>query len=257
MNLNQTNKPIYISICTQKGGEGKSVFTTLVASYLHYAKGYHVAVIDCDYPQWSIYKLRQREAEQIERNSFYGNKAGNFFTKLGKPSYAIVPSQPETGLQQAEAFLAQEQEPYDVVLFDLPGTVNNEGVIKTLFEMDYLFTPVTTSRIVMESTLPFIISVNETIGMNSQIRLKNIFVFWNKVTGREKKELFLYYEKAILELGIPILKTPIPKSVRYDREQSIAGNSSLFLSTIFPADKALLSGSNLDLLVDEIIAIIE
>lgn len=200
--------------------------------------------------------MRQREAEQIQRNSFYRNKAENFFSKLGKLTYPIVPSQPETSLEQAEAFLAQEKEPYDVVLFDLPGTVNNEGVIKTLFEMDYLFTPAATSRIMMESTLPFIISVNETIRMNLQIRLKNIFVFWNKVTGREKKELFLYYEKAIQQLGISILKTQIPKSVRYDREQSIEGSDALFLSTIFPADKAMLNGSNLDLLVDEIIAII-
>lgn len=40
---NQNKKPVYISICTQKGGEGKSVFTTLVASYLHYVKNYHMS----------------------------------------------------------------------------------------------------------------------------------------------------------------------------------------------------------------------
>lgn len=70
MTTARDRQPLYIAICTQKGGAGKSVFTTLVASYLHYVKGYNVAVMDCDYPQWSIYKMRQREAEQIERNSF-------------------------------------------------------------------------------------------------------------------------------------------------------------------------------------------
>ncbi|MFT4224283.1 hypothetical protein [Dysgonomonas sp.] len=119
--------------------------------------------------------------------------------------------------------------------------------------MDYLFVPVTTSRINMESTLPFIISINKMITVNTQLRLKGIYPFWNKITNREKKELFDYYENAILGLGISIMQTGIPQSVRYDREQSIEGNDYLFLSTIFPPDKPLLKDSNLDLLVEEII----
>lgn len=258
MNSTHQNKqPLYIAICTQKGGAGKSVFTALVASYLHYVKGYDVAVIDCDYPQWSIYKMRQREAEQIGRNPFYGNKAEVFFAKLGKPTYPIVPAQPETGLIQAMEFLSAEEQSYDIVLFDLPGTANNESIVQTYFAMDYLFVPITTSRINMESTLPFIMSVNETMIINQgNMKLKGLYPFWNKVTGREKQELFDYYENAILSLGITILQTKIPKSVRYDKEQSISGNDYLFLSTIFPPDKPLLKGSNLDLLTEEIISVI-
>ncbi|NDV79431.1 ParA family protein [Dysgonomonas sp. 511] len=256
MTANNNRQPLYIAICTQKGGAGKSVFTTLVASYLHYIKGYNVAIIDCDYPQWSIYKMRQREAEQIERNSFYQNKAEIFFSKLNKPTYPIVPCQPETGLQQAKEFLYSEEQSYDIVLFDLPGTVNNESVVQTYFAMDYLFVPITTSRINMESTLPFMISTHEMLTVNQgNTKLRGIYPFWNMVSSKEKPELYSYYEKAILELGIPILETRIPKSVRYDREQSIEGNDYLFLSTIFPPDKPLLKGSNLNLLVDEIIQI--
>ena len=46
-------KQASISICNQKGGIGKSTFTMLLASHLHYTLGYDVLVIDCDYPQWS------------------------------------------------------------------------------------------------------------------------------------------------------------------------------------------------------------
>jgi len=254
-NQKQT-RPVYISFCTQKGGAGKSVFTTLVASYLHYQKGYNVAVIDCDFPQWSIQKMRKREAEQLQTNAFYQRKAEALFSKLGKPTYPIVPTEPEQALARAEAFLESESEKYDIVLFDLPGTVNNENVVEIFFQMDYLFVPVTTSRINMESTLPFIISANEMITMNMGMKLKGIYPFWNRVTGREKPELFNYYTDAILGLGISIMQTYIPQSVRYDREQSIEGNDYLFLSTIFPPDKPLLKGSNLDLLVDEITGII-
>lgn len=43
----------YVVFSTQKGGAGKTTLTVLVASYLHYVKGYDVAVIDCDFPQYS------------------------------------------------------------------------------------------------------------------------------------------------------------------------------------------------------------
>lgn len=128
--------------------------------------------------------------------------------------------------------------------------------MRYFFQMDYLFVPITTSRINMESILPFIISINEMITVNPQIRLKGISPFWNRVTNREKKELFNYYKEAILGLGISIMESRIPQSVRYDREQSIVGNDYLFLSPIFPPDKPLLKNSNLDLLVEEIIKII-
>lgn len=128
--------------------------------------------------------------------------------------------------------------------------------MRYFFQMDYLFVPITTSRINMKSILPFIISINEMITVNPQIRLKGIFPFWNRVTNREKKELFNYYKEAILGLGISIMESRIPQSVRYDREQSIVGNDYLFLSPIFPPDRPLLKNSNLDLLVEEIIKII-
>ena len=46
----------YVAFSTQKGGVGKTTLTVLVASYLHYVKGYDVAVIDCDFPQYSIHR---------------------------------------------------------------------------------------------------------------------------------------------------------------------------------------------------------
>jgi len=47
----------------------------------------------------------------------------------------------------------------------------------------------------------------------------------------------------------------IPQLVRFDKEQSSDGNDAIFLSTIFPPDKALLKGSNIELLMEEILTI--
>lgn len=56
-------KPVFIAFSTQKGGVGKTTFTVLAASYLHYVLGYHVIVVDCDYPQFSINEMRKRDAK--------------------------------------------------------------------------------------------------------------------------------------------------------------------------------------------------
>ena len=57
-----------LSVCNQKGGVGKSAFTVLLASYLHYTVGHDVLVVDCDYPQWSIHAQRERELEASHRS---------------------------------------------------------------------------------------------------------------------------------------------------------------------------------------------
>ena len=122
--------------------------------------------------------------------------------------------------------------------------------------MDYVFVPISASRLTMESTLPFIISVNEMKTMYPEINLKNIFLFWNMVVAGSRRELYEHYENVINRFDIKLLNTTIPRSLRYDREQSIEGNAPVFLSTIFPPDKTLLKDSNLDLLMDELLEII-
>jgi cellulose biosynthesis protein BcsQ len=77
-------QPLKIAFSTQKGGVGKTTFTTLAARYLHYTLGYNVAIMDCDYPQWSVHSMRKREAEQLQSNNFYQKKAVSMFESWGK-----------------------------------------------------------------------------------------------------------------------------------------------------------------------------
>lgn len=44
-------KTQFISVCNQKGGVGKTTYTVLLASVLHYKMGKNVLIIDGDYPQ--------------------------------------------------------------------------------------------------------------------------------------------------------------------------------------------------------------
>ena len=48
-----------ISICHPKGGVGKSTFTVLLASYLHYTLRHDVLVVDCDYQSSDMRAVEQ------------------------------------------------------------------------------------------------------------------------------------------------------------------------------------------------------
>ncbi|EGK06077.1 ParA family protein [Dysgonomonas mossii] len=241
---------LYVAFSTQKGGVGKTTFTVLVASYLYYLKGYNVAVVDCDYPQHSISAMRKRDGEQVNCDKRYKLLAYKQFKALGKKAYPVLCSTPEAAIQTAEEF-QQSDTDMDVVFFDLPGTVNSEGIINSLASMDYIFTPITADHVVLESSLSFAMTVNSLLVKNESYRLKELHLFWNQVDGREKTDLYEIYEKTIKELELPLMKTFIPDTKRYKKELSNE-RQSIFRSTLFPADKRMIKGSNLEELIAEL-----
>lgn len=246
-------KNLCVAFSTQKGGAGKTTLTVLAASYLHYVKGYDVAVVDCDYPQYSIAEMRKRDLKMATDDDHYKALAYEQFTRLDKKVYPVVRSLPEKASETAKALLDKGK--YDVIFFDLPGTINKEGVIHTLSMMDYIFAPISADRVVLESTLRFASRLNDNIIATGKSNIKGLYLIWNMVDGREKTELYEVYELVIAELGLPVLKTFLPDSKRFRRELATS-RKAVFRSTLFPVDKALLKGSNVDLLVDEIVGII-
>ncbi|MDR0231373.1 MAG: ParA family protein [Dysgonamonadaceae bacterium] len=244
----------YVAFSTQKGGAGKTTLTVLVASYLHYVKGYNVAVVDCDYPQCSIVEMRERDLKAVMEDEHYKLMAYEQFTAIGRKAYPVVSSTPETAVEVASE-LSQTGE-FDYIFFDLPGTVNNPDVIRTLSQMDYIFSPISADRVVMESTLRFAVVLNQQLVTTGKAKIKGLYLLWNLVDGREKTELYDVYEEVIENLQLQVLKTFLPDSKRFRREQS-STHKALFRSTLFPADKTLVKGSNLDALTDEILELIK
>lgn len=59
-----SKRPILVAFSNQKGGVGKSTVTAVLASYFNYVRGLKVAVVDCDYPQFSLDKLRGKGFEE-------------------------------------------------------------------------------------------------------------------------------------------------------------------------------------------------
>ncbi len=247
---------LFIAFSTQKGGVGKTAFTVLMSSYLHYVKGLEIAVVDCDYPQHSIAEMRQRDMEQVMKDNYYKQLAYKQFTALKRKAYQVEKSMPEDAIDVAENLIDGATTQPDIIFFDLPGTLNSRGVVKTLGGMDYIFSPVSADRVVMESTLKFATMLNENLISVGKSDIKGLYLIWNMVDGREKNELYDVYENVIGELGLNILKTFVPDSKRFRRELT-SGHKPVFRSTLFPAHNSLLKGSNLISLAEEILKTIK
>lgn len=243
-----STKTRFIAFSTQKGGAGKTTMTVLMASYLHYVKGYNVAVIDCDYPQYSIAEMRKRDLKMAMEDDHYKYMAYEQFTRLDKKAYPIVESNLKKAVAEAENLM--ERRELDFIFFDMPGTLNNHDLIPVLARIDYIVVPISADRVVLESALNYALTLKTH--MLGKCSIKGIWLMWNMVDGREKTELYGVYEQVIAELGLDLLETFVPNSLRFRREQS-ENHRTVFRSTIFPADKSLLRGSNLDALTEELI----
>jgi cellulose biosynthesis protein BcsQ len=240
----------YVAFSTQKGGAGKTTLTVLAASWLHYVRGYNVAVIDCDYPQHSIVEMRERDLKMALEEGYYKNLAYEQFTRLKKKAYPVIDSSTTEAIADAEHLMGQDD--FDYIFFDLPGTVNDKDLIHTLARMDYIVAPISADRVVVESTLNYALMVKDHIMKSAQSDIKGLYLLWNMVDGREKTELYGVYEAVMRELGLEAMKTCIPNSLRFRREQSEV-RRAVFRSTLFPVDKSLAGGSKIDALSNELV----
>jgi len=245
----------FVAISNQKGGVGKSAFTVLLAGYFHYLKDKNVLVVDCDYPQFSIYSLRERDMQTVAKNDVYKQMIVSQFSHLKKKAYPVITANPNEAKDVADSFLESSEMPVDVVFFDLPGTVNAKGIFKSIINMDYIFTPIMPDRMAMQSSMSFVSTVQDYINLNPKAPLKEIHVFWNKVNKRVPADLVNIYDKIMGQLKLRVLKTKIPDTNRYEKELTLSGKP-FFRCTLLPPPAKLLAGSNLELLAEEILSII-
>lgn len=247
--------PVFVAFSTQKGGAGKTTLTVLMASYLYYVRQRKVLVVDCDYPQYSIKEMRDRDIEILKINRSFKNAYFEQGKRLQCDPYPVLIAKPENALERVRASIESGAE-YDLVLFDLPGTINNPGVAKTVSLMDYVFCPVAADKLILESSLAFAMKVRDEIMPLNGSSIKDMYMVWNLVDAREKTELYDRYEEVFEEQNLPTLKTRLPDTKRYRREGSKENNRAVFRSTLLPPDRTLLKGSRLVELVDEISGII-
>lgn len=242
---------MFIAMSNQKGGVGKSAFTILLASYLHYTKNLNVAVVDCDAPQHSLYKMKERDMEAVLKSDYFKQLMVAQYDRIGKKAYPIIRSSSDRARKDAETFLENSSEHYDLIIMDLPGTVNSQGVFTAIVNMDYVITPIIADRMVMQSSLAFSTTVLDFISSKREVPLKDIIFFWNRVDKRTSTDVYDVYNKIMEKLNLTVLKTVVPETRRYDKELPFRGKT-YFRCTLLPPPVRLLKGSGLDELADEL-----
>ncbi|SIR48791.1 MULTISPECIES: ParA family protein [unclassified Chryseobacterium] len=249
-------QPTIIAFSTQKGGVGKSTFTTLMASLLHYQMGYQIAVFDCDFPQYSLLQMRERDLKMVMQNEILKKIAHKQFTSINKKAYPIFQSKSDQVLEDIDAYVNGSETIPDVIFLDLPGTVNTAGILKTLTKVHYIFSPITADRVVLESTLSFTHVLTNVLMKETQTGIRAVYLFWNQVDGRERTLLYKNYSKVISDLGLPLMETSITDSKRF-RKEGESTSKTVFRSTLLPADPKLLAQCRLDQFVEEFLRIVK
>lgn len=145
---------------------------------------------------------------------------------------------------------------FDIILFDFPGTVNSEGVLNALMQMDYLLIPMRADRVVLESTLNFATTIHDQLITTGIASIKGMYLFWNMVDRRERNRLYELYEEGIVRLGLRCLKTRIPIRINFTKDPSAAGGP-VYRSTLLPPDVSFARESGFEALMDELSILME
>jgi len=250
------NNTLFVAFASQKGGVGKSTFTTLVASAMHYRLRYNVAVIDCDFPQYSLSQMRERDMKAVMENEFFKQLAHRQFTGLNKMAYPVLQEKADSALEAAYSLIESFKEHLDIIFFDLPGTVNSAGIIKALASMHYLFIPLTADRIVLESALVFTQLITDVLMQQQNVSIKEVQLFWNQVDGRERSPLYASYSQFIRSLKLNLMESAIASSVRF-RKESETDSKMVFRSSLLPPDERLMQSCGLDAFINEFLQVMK
>ncbi|MBX3242272.1 MAG: ParA family protein [Chitinophagaceae bacterium] len=253
--METVKKTLKISFSTQKGGVGKSTITTLLASLLHYRFGFNVVVLDCDFPQHSLSKMRERDLKTVMQNDYHKKAAMKQFQAINKKAYPVIRCKADEALDKALEYVQQSAAHPDMIFFDLPGTANTKGVLTTLKAMDFIFSPITADRFVVESTLGFAKAFLQLPEIENANKEQVFWLFWNQVDGREKTMLYEAYQTVIEQLGLSIMNTRIMDSKRFRKETDDTGNY-IFRSSLLAAEPGLLKTTKMDLFVQEFLKIV-
>lgn len=244
-------KPISISFANQKGGIGKSTLTVLAASWLRYVRGLNVLVVDSDFPQNSVYELREREKNAVIQSNAYKSLLQRQFARLQKKAYPVLRSTPENAINDVRIFLDSESEPYDVVLYDLPGTMGTKGVIYTISLLNYLFIPLRADRLVMQSSLNFAQTIYDKFVGNPATDIQDVFLFWNMEDRRERTGIYELYENMLSSLNMKIFTSRIQMRSKFSRELDDT-DGTVYRSTLLRSDGTFVRESGMGDLMNEI-----
>lgn len=226
--------PVVLAFATQKGGMGKTTLSVLVASWLHYKRSIKVALLDVDGSQLSVYNQRLSEHEHFDE------ELANRFDEQAVEPYQILSGNP------GDVPLLLQQLPDDIqlVLIDMPGSIDVDGYETAIGKLDYLIVPMETSRYAVTTGFSYLNAIRQI----DLLPAERCRIVWNKYKPSRDGEIADQLEERFAQYGFACLKSRIPQRDSYQ--------DSANLSTLFPMPAPYLRNSGLKDLFLEIEALL-
>ncbi len=187
-----------IIIGNQKGGVGKSTLAVLAANYLALEKGVTTTVIDMDY-QRSI-------SQKFDKAKILENDE----------PYDVMPA----SLEDFPLIIGVlQRNPTDVVLVDLPGKLDDDGLIPVFEAADLVICPFAYEEFTFQSTVLFAIVLKK---VNAKVKI--VFVP-NRIKANVKFEIMSEVNAQLIKIGE--LLPSIPDRIDFQRITTFATPQSL------------------------------
>lgn len=214
-----------VSFYTQKGGCGKTTLTVISASYLSYVLHKRVLVIDAD-PQHSLSSLREDEMDSYEtffRQRMVERGAGEPYEVRYRP------------LREAVSDLRAEiaSGVFDYVFVDLPGTINDPGVVMALSLCDCVIVPLEHNVPSFKSSLSSAAVISRAIRRGEGSRISSLSAVYNDVPHTQMGKLAAFMD-LIRMVGFDYL---FPSVIGHSHTM---GDSN-HVCTLLPPDEMYLS----------------
>lgn len=211
-----------ISFFSAKGGTGKTTFNMLLASWLKYEKGLRTAVLDFDSPEFNLSYTRKRELKYLQDKGLTPDE------KQLYPILEIEDYESRKSLQVVRNLMIDAAGSLDVLILDFGGSFNDGDPVLDLVQaglIDLVVIPLEMDGMILSSGKS-LASVLEQLGQKT-------LLFFNKVHGKEKPQLYVELERWLAEDGLTVSTHRIKNTVKLRRD---ADNGSNFLrSTVsFP-----------------------
>ena len=188
-----------IIIGNQKGGAGKSTMTLVLANYLTSAKKCPVTVIDMDYQQ-SI-------SQKYEKAKILENKE----------PYEVLSATLETFPVLKEVLMKNSK---DVVLIDLPGKLDDDGLLAVFNAADLFICPFAYDEFTFESTMLFTVVLRR---VNPKIKM--VFIP-NRIKANAKFEIMQEVNAQLCKFGV--ITDVLPDRVDFQRTNTFQTPVSLY-----------------------------
>ena len=211
-----------VSFFSAKGGTCKTTMNMLFASFLKYHLGKSVILLDFDGPEYNLSNTRKRELKYAESRS-------------------VIPFDPETlyPLQEVDGDTARSTNAimdviddlsgsYDFLVMDFGGSfVPTDAVCRLVKRhvIDLLVIPVELDGMIVASAKALAWTLREME--------QDTLLFFNKVHGKEKPQLYDRLEEWFQGKGVRISKNRVKNSLKVRRD-SDNGTNFIRSSVTFP-----------------------